>query len=484
MPPLVPERDGADCYRNPDARHTSEGRIEPGLTIGLAAGFGFVVAAGGSVALRHLLPRFRSAEIKRGVHHIAAPLGVSGKLPLVGGIAAAVAGIVAAAILAAGPAGSSAWWVLAATAGFFVLGLADDVRKTRTGRGVPEGAYLATALVLSIGATALLVGPGAHASGAASPYALAHWLGPGAHPPLSVWYLALILGTTLATSFSDGMDGLTPGTVAIAAIGAALVAGIASGVSAAGWPLGVAAIAAGMLLWNLPSRWSPANRGAKRRASVYIGDSGALILGASSAAAAIVAGVDLLWPVIAAPLLFEGLSSLLQAKVLVPLYRRWRDPRLPDGSPVPHQRFPLPLLASPLHYHWEIVGLNRQHIVLGFWTVTAVAAGLCVVASASLDTAWAALSIALAAAAGAVFWGAAMWTRPAFVAADGGILLLFHGRPIRLLGWSLARQRRVLGGADAAQAAARRGLINRPMNAHVLDSTVEEMLADMERPGT
>ena len=326
MRPQAPERGSADCYRNPDARHTSEGRIEPGLTIGLAAGAAFVVAAGGSVALRNLLPQFRSAEIKRGAHQIAAPLGISGKLPLVGGIAAAVAGVVAAATLAAGPAASSAWWVMAGTAGFFVLGLADDVRKTRTGRGVPEGVYLAAAFVLSVGATALLIGPGAHASGSASPYALAHWLGPEAHVPLSVWYLALILGTTLAASFSDGMDGLTPGTVTIAAIGAALVAALSSSLTQAGWPLSVAAIAAGLLVWNLPSRWSPANRRAERRASVYIGDSGALVLGASSAAAAIVAGVDLLWPVIAAPLLFEGLSSLLQAKVLVPLYRRWRDP--------------------------------------------------------------------------------------------------------------------------------------------------------------
>ena len=482
--PWVRDCGTTDCYRNPDARHTSEGRIEPGLAIGLAAGCAFVIAAGGSAALRHRLPQFRSAEVKRGAHQIATPLGVSGKLPLVGGLAAAVAAVVAAAILSAGPAASNAWWVLAGAAVFFVFGLADDVRKTRTGRGVPEGAYLVIALVLSIGATALLVGPGAHVAGSASPYALAHWLGSEAHVPLSAWYLALILGTALATSFSDGMDGLAPGTVAIAAIGAALVAGIASGVGHAGWPLSVAAIGAGLLVWNLPSHWSPANRGANRRASIYIGDSGALVLGAASASAAIVAGVDLLWPLIAAPLLLEGLSSLLQAKILVPLYRRWRDPRMPDGSPVPHQQFPLPLLASPLHYHWEIVGINRQKIVLGFWLVTAVTAGLCAIASALLATAWAALAITLAAAAGAASWGAAMWTRPAFVATDGDFLLLYHGRPIRLLGWQLARQRRVVGDADAVEAATRRGLIDRPMNAHALNATLEELLADVKRPAT
>lgn len=454
------------------------------MAVGLAAGFAFVIAAGGSAALRRLLPHFRSAEVKRGAHQIATPLGVSGKLPLVGGIAAAVAAVVAAALLSAGPAASSAWWVLVGAAGFFLFGLADDLRKTRTGRGVPEGAYLVTALILSVGATALVVGPGAHASGSESPYALAHWLGPGAHVPLSVWYLALILGTTLATSFSDGMDGLTPGTVAIATAGAALAAGLSAGVSHAGWPLSVAAIAAGLLVWNLPSEWSPANRGARRRASIYIGDSGALMLGAASAAAAIVAGVDLLWPLIAAPLLLEGLSSLLQAKILVPLYRRWRDPRLPDGTPVPHQQFPLPLLASPLHYHWEIVGLNRQKIVLGFWSGAAATAGLCVIAAAMLESGWAALAIALATVVGAAFWGAATWTRPAFVAADGDFLLLFHGRPITLLGWLPARRRRVVGDADAVKAASERGLLSRPMNAHVLNATLEELLADPNRPAT
>ncbi len=427
--------------------------------------------------LRRTLPRFRSAEVKRGAHQVAAPEGVSGKLPLVGGVAASVAGIAGAAVISAGPGGSAAWWLMAGAAGFFAFGLVDDMRKTRAGRGVGEGLYLASALVLSVGATALLVGPGAHAIGAASPYALAHWAGAGAHLPLSAWYLALILGTTLAASFSDGMDGLTPGTVALAGVGAAVVAGLSAGVANVGWPLVIAAIGAGVLVWNLPSRWSPANRGAPRRAAVYLGDSGALFLGAASASAAIVAGVDLLWPIIAAPLLLEGLSSLLQAKVLVPVYRKWRDPRLPDGTPVPHQRFPLPLLASPLHYHWELVGLDRQQIVLGFWTATIVTGGLAALAAVLSDPVWAALAIALAGVAGLTFWVSAMWTRPAFVTVDGHSLLLLHGRPGRFLGLRLARQRRVLGGVEAIDAARRRELIDRPMNAHVLDFILNEMLA-------
>ncbi len=371
---------------------------------------------------------------------------------------------------------------MAGAAGFWVFGLADDARKTRAGHGVGEGLYFTSAFVLSVGATALLVGPGAHATGSVSPYALAHWVGAGAHLPLSAWYLALLLGTSLATSFSDGMDGLTPGTVAIAGGGVALAAGLTAGLASAAWPLTVAAISTGVLVWNLPSRWSPANRSAHRWAAVYLGDSGALFLGAISASAAIVAGIDLLWPIIAAPLLLEGLSSLLQAKLLVPLYRRWRDPRLPDGTPLPHQRFPLPLLASPLHYHWELIGLDRQQIVLGFWVATILTGGLAATAAAVADSGWAALLIVLAGVAGLAFWVLAMWTRPAFVTVAGQSLLLSHGRPGRFLGLPLARRRRVLGGADAIDAAQRRGLIDRPMNAHVLDSLVNEMLAEAEQP--
>ena len=65
------------------------------------------------------------------------------------------------------------------------------------------------------------------------------------------------------------------------------------------------------------------------------------------AVAAIVAGYDLLWPLIAAPLLLEGFSSLVQARILVPAWRRLVDPRAPDGTPLPYQRFPLPAARGP-----------------------------------------------------------------------------------------------------------------------------------------
>ena len=436
------------------------------------AALALALSFAGTWALGVLLPGFRSHEVKPGAHQLSEAAGVSSKLPLVGGPAAWIGCGVALAVLGATRAGGEGWWLLAGMTGFFVFGLADDVRKTRAGRGVAEGPYLLLALALAIAATALLVGPGAHAMGAASPFALAHWLGATSQLPLSAWYLALIVGTALATSFSDGMDGLTSGTVSVAAGAAAVAVGLSSGITAAAWPALIAATSLGVLPWNLPSRWSPSARARRRRARAYLGDSGALMLGAGAAMTAIVAGVDLLWPIIAAPLLLEGFSSLLQAKVLVPVYRRLRDPRLPDGRPLPHQRFPLPLLASPLHYHWEHVGLDRRSITLLFWFVSVVTGACGVLAVAMPTRPLAALWLGLGAAAAAAFWGVAMWLRPAFLLREGDRTVLAHGRPLRLGPLPLFRRRTVVGGPELAAYAARQRLLEQPMNAHELDEII------------
>lgn len=459
----------------------AEGAIThlPSVLVAVAAAFGVTVL--GISVLRAVFPDFRSRELKRGAHQTAAPSGVSDRLPLVGGPALWLALLGSFAARSAGSGAETGWWLLAAISGFFVFGLADDLRKTRAGRGMPEGVYFAAAAVLSLSATALLVAPGAHAAGAASPFALAHWLGPASHLSLGAWYLALILGTALATSFSDGMDGLTAGSVGIATASVAIMAGLGGGAWLAGWPASVALAALGALLWNLPSRWSPANRGVRRAARAYLGDSGALLLGAGSACTAIVAGMDLLWPVIAAPLLLEGLSSLVQAKLLVPAFRRLWDPRLPDGRPLPHQRFPLPLLASPLHYHWEKLGMDRRSTVLLFWVMTLATSVAGVLAAVMPTTGLAAAWIGLGAAGGAAFWGAAMWLRPAFLTREGEGLVLAHGRPWTLGPVRLFRRRGLVGGPETASTAERRGLLDRPMNAHELDERLEALVREATR---
>ena len=414
-----------------------------------------------------LFPRFRSRENKRGAHQLTSAARPSSRLPLVGGPVLALA-LTAGAILHP----DAPLWPLAAVGGFFAFGLLDDLTKTLRGRGIGAGVYFAVNILLSIVAVALIVGRDERAVETLTPFALATYVGTDALLTLGAWYLALILGTTLAAGFSDGMDGLTAGSATILMAGLWLVAGPVTG----GWAGLTAAGAAGALAWNLPSRWSPSARTRPRRARAYIGDSGALTLGAAMAVAAIVAGYDLLWPLIAAPLLLEGFSSLVQARILVPAWRRLVDPRAPDGTPLPYQRFPLPLLAVPLHYHWELLGLDRRSIVLLFWisTFLATAAGA-VAVHASAATAPA---LALSGAVGLAFWLGAMWLRPAFLQVESQAVSVMHGRPLQLGPFRLYRRRETIQDSSLAETAVHAGLVGRPMNAHVL----AQWLADARQP--
>ncbi len=414
-----------------------------------------------------LFPRFRSRETKRGAHQLTSAARPSSRLPLVGGPVLALA-LTAGAILHP----DAPLWPLAAVGGFFVFGLLDDLAKTLRGRGIGAGVYFVVNTLLSIVAVALILGRGEPAAGSLTPFALATHIGTDALLPLGAWYLALILGTTLAAGFSDGMDGLTAGSTTILMAGLWLVAAPLTGA----WAGLVAAGAAGALAWNLPSRWSPSARTRRRRARAYIGDSGALTLGAAMAVAAIVAGFDLLWPLIAAPLLLEGFSSLVQARILVPAWRRLVDPRAPDGTPLPYQRFPLPLLAVPLHYHWELLGLDRRTIVLLFWSATFLATAAGVVAvQVSVATAPA---LALSGAVGLAFWLSAMWLRPAFLQVEGDAVSVMHGRPLQLGPLRLYRRRETVQDGSLAETALHAGLVGRPMNAHAL----AQWLADARQP--
>jgi UDP-N-acetylmuramyl pentapeptide phosphotransferase/UDP-N-acetylglucosamine-1-phosphate transferase len=411
-----------------------------------------------------LFPRFRSRESKPRSSQVNFATRTSSRLPLVGGPVMALALLIGVGFHPDAP-----LWPLVPVAGFFAFGLIDDLAKTLRGRGVGEGLYFAVTVLLSLAAAILIVTREFHDLQTLTPFALATHLGTDAWLPLTIWYFVLILGTTLAAGFSDGMDGLTAGSATILMAGLWLAAGPITGV----WAGLTAAGAGGALIWNLPSRWAPSARDRPRRARAYIGDSGALTLGAAMAVAAIVAGYDLLWPLIAAPLLLEGFSSLIQFKILIPLWRRLVDPRDSDGTPLPHQRFPLPLLAVPLHYHWEILGLDRRAIVLLFWVTTflATTAGVIAVHVSSAS----ALVLALCGAVGLAFWLSAMWLRPAFLQIEGDSVSVMHGRPAKLGPLRLHRRRDTIHDARLVQAVERADLARRPMNAYVLSQWITEI---------
>ncbi len=381
----------------------------------------FAVAALAAGAARTLFPGFRSRESKSGTYRPGAAATTSSRLPLMGGPAVLLA---VAAVAAFAGEDSRMWGVVGAGALFFAIGFVDDLRKAGTGHGFGDGASMLLAVVAAAIAAAVL----ATVDGPDASLSLRRWTGFGTMGDFVFggWLFVLFLTVAVSTGISDGVDGLTTGLATIAALGLALAAG-AGAVAAGSWAVGGAAL--GVLLLNLPSSWVPRGPG-RRRARVYLGDSGALLFGGLLTASAVAGGVDLLLPLVAGIFLLEGASSVVQAKLLVPLYRRSARLGGPEHATVHHSAFSLPFVAAPLHHHLELIGLGRMTLVVLLWGLGALMAAVAVLVARIEGGA------AVALYAGGLGVLAALWIgfaslRPARLSirdgAEGRHLVLTHG---------------------------------------------------------
>ena len=357
--------------------------------------------------LWRLAPGFVSGERKVGQYRAGAGAR-SRRLPMVGG-PAILLGVAAAAIAGGSEPGVQC---LVAAAAFFLSGLFDDLLKARRGQGIGERASMLAAVFSAAWASGWLVA----LEPAAGAFALANWTDNSIL--LAGWYFLLILAIALGAGFSDGIDGL--------AAGLGLIGLVALGIAGAGRAGEVAGLIgaglAGFLALNLPGR-------RRRLALIYLGDSGALLIGVLLAAAAVVSGYDLLLPLLAGVWLLEGASSLVQAKLLVPLYRRSRRLGGPGHRTRPYQQFRLPFIATPLHHHLDICGLGRFRTVLVLFALQLGFSALAVLSVAAL-AAWQGMLLAFG--AGVLVWLACASLRPArIVASEAGEwleLALRHGK--------------------------------------------------------
>lgn len=371
----------------------------------------------GAVALQLVFLRaggwFRSAERKTGTYRAGGGQGKSSKLPMTGGPAMVVAALVGGVLVARG---LGAWPVAAAVAGFGVVGLLDDFGKYR-GRGLPQslktvGCLLIAALV----AWALAAGGGAEFSAAS----LARW----------AVSTAFLFCFAVAADFSDGIDGLAGGLGLIAAFAMLLAAVVAHRAGAGLWALAFVVVLA-FYLFNLPSAWT--SRGSvPRRALVYVGDSGALALGGGMAAAALWMHLGWVFALAAAVWAIEGFSSAWQAEFLVKrVYRKAGRVERYGSAHAPHTEFPLPLLAAPIHHHFEVAGWGRLEIVRLLYGV-AVLAGIAAVVGA-VGGPWLVAGYILAGGALAALWSLAGLYRSFYLAVgSGGRLALNSGLPFHL----------------------------------------------------
>ena len=248
---------------------------------------------------------------------------------------------------------------------FFVIGFSDDWLKWRHGTGFGDSAYLlAHAIAALVTVAVLFWWPGDFTQTATQGGRVLQALNVVGAIGLGltlVWLFALTLGSAFSVAVSDGIDGLTAGMACIAGGGMllALIIREADGELIA-FAAALLGVSIGLLLCNQPSAWSSTGT-VKRRARIYLGDSGALGLGGAFAALALFAGADAIWLFVGGVFLLDGGSGFVQAKVVTPFFRHCVRLGRYIGMPhfVPHTEFPLPFTATPLHHHFEMLGIGR-----------------------------------------------------------------------------------------------------------------------------
>lgn len=409
-------------------------------------------------------------EVRRGRRKPKVVRARSSELPLIGGVAMLL-GIIVACVVSGILIGldSNQWLLLEiimlATVGYGVVGFFDDARKVYKGVGISE-LQKGIGVVLVSGATAallnrLITSHDVTTRLAYPPYNQAPLIGSVLVKQPHAWLVFFMLmtifvasATSLAVDFSDGVDGLAGGLLLSAGLAYAVIMLDEGGPQRVPLVIGALALAGaalGYLPFNWPSSWRGGpNPTGKRRAKLIMGDTGSLALGGMLAIIAIVGRQELLLVVIGGAFVLEGLSALISARILVKFYRRFLFvERFGSTRGFPHTEFPLPFLATPMHYHFDLLNVDKKRLVYGAW---ALGAGLGVlgIATAVGPFTWerylgrlVALAILLA------VWQSGPWTKAFFIGLEPANraapnaprhLILCHGAPFRLFGKPMYRR--------------------------------------------
>ena len=156
-----------------------------------------------------------------------------------------------------------------------------------------------------------------------------------------------IVAAANGVNITDGLDGLSGGTLAIAFVAYMLIALLNVPLAQPNLAL-LCALIIGALLGFLWFNVHPAQ--------IFIGDSGALALGATLAVTALITGQILVLPLIGIIFVIETLSVIIQ----VAYFKMTGGKRL--------------FRMSPIHHHFELGGWDEEKITIRFWIVGILAA--------------------------------------------------------------------------------------------------------------
>lgn len=187
------------------------------------------------------------------------------------------------------------------------------------------------ALIVTIGLVYFLDVPQLYIPGAKKAVNLGYW-----YIPIAIF---LIVGTSNAMNFTDGLDGLAGLISATAFITYGAIALLQGQIFLARFCFILAGATFGFLWFNV------------HPAELFMGDTGSLPLGATLAVVALMTGHWILLPLIAIIPFGETLSIILQVIYF----------KLTGGRRV--------FKMTPLHHHFELSGWSETQVVQRFWLI-------------------------------------------------------------------------------------------------------------------
>lgn len=233
--------------------------------------------------------------------------------------------------------------VIILTYGSGAIGFTDDLLKQRRQRSLGLSARVKLGLQVPLVAASVFL---ALHFGEADTKLMVPLIKQGLE--LGVFYylfaFILIAGFSNAVNLTDGLDGLAAGTVAVAMFAYAGIAFLRGEADLAILGSCLTGACVGFLWYNT------------HPASVFMGDTGSLALGAALAAMALVTEMELLLVLIGGLFVVEALSVMIQVFSFRYFHRRV-------------------FLMTPIHHHFELLGWSEMKIIVRFWLISAILAG-------------------------------------------------------------------------------------------------------------
>ena len=156
----------------------------------------------------------------------------------------------------------------------------------------------------------------------------------------------VIAGSSNAVNLTDGLDGLAAGCCAIVLLAYTAITFITTGQHS------LSLLSACMVGGCIGFLWFNAFP-----ASIFMGDTGSLGLGGAIGALAVMTQTEILLIITGGIFVIEALSVALQVAAFKMFRRRV-------------------LLMAPVHHHFELMAWSETKIMLRFWIIAAVCAGI------------------------------------------------------------------------------------------------------------